>query len=89
MNRTFVLLLAALVSASSASAKPIVVGGKLDPEAQLLSQLIILSLKNAGLDVTDKASLGDTGVNRKAILAGEIDTYAEYTGNAVYLFPTA
>ncbi|WP_350242273.1 glycine betaine ABC transporter substrate-binding protein [Deinococcus sonorensis] len=86
-RRTALLLSASLLSA--ASAKPIVVGGKLDPEAQLLSQLIILSLKHAGLDVTDKASLGDTGVNRKAILAGEIDTYAEYTGNAVYLFPTA
>jgi osmoprotectant transport system substrate-binding protein len=78
-----------LTGASLASAKPIVVGGKLDPEAQLLSQMIILTLKNAGLEVTDKASLGDTGVNRKAILAGEIDTYAEYTGNAVYLFPEA
>jgi osmoprotectant transport system substrate-binding protein len=91
MNRNLSYLLAgALLSASSlAAAKPIVVGGKLDPEAQLLSQMIILTLRNAGLEVTDKASLGDTGVNRKAILAGEIDTYAEYTGNAVYLFPAA
>lgn len=82
-------LTVALAGSSLAAGKPIVVGGKLDPEAQLLSQMIILTLKNAGLDVTDKASLGDTGVNRKAILAGEIDTYAEYTGNAVYLFPDA
>jgi osmoprotectant transport system substrate-binding protein len=80
---------AVLAGTSFAAGKPIVVGGKLDPEAQLLSQMIILTLKNAGLEVTDKASLGDTGVNRKAILAGEIDTYAEYTGNAVYLFPDA
>ena len=65
------------------------VGGKLDPEAQILGQIIYLTLKNAGLDVTDKTALGDTGVNRKAIMAGEVDVYAEYTGNAVYLFPDA
>ena len=91
MKRNMTCLLAGLLLSATAlaSAKPIVVGGKLDPEAQLLSQMIILTLRNAGLEVTDKASLGDTGVNRKAILAGEIDTYAEYTGNAVYLFPDA
>ncbi|MBZ9753334.1 ABC transporter substrate-binding protein [Deinococcus sp. HMF7604] len=74
---------------ATAAAKPIVVGSKLDPEAQILGQMIVLTLKNAGLDVTDKTNLGDTGVNRKAILAGEIDVYPEYTGNAVYLFPQA
>jgi len=73
----------------TASAKPVVVGSKLDPEAQILGQMIVLTLKNAGLEVTDKTNLGDTGVNRKAILAGEIDVYPEYTGNAVYLFPKA
>ena len=83
------LSLTLAIVASSAAAKPIVVGSKLDPEAQILGQMILLTLKNAGLDVTDKTNLGDTGVNRKAILAGEIDVYPEYTGNAVYLFPAA
>ncbi|GGM20452.1 ABC transporter substrate-binding protein [Deinococcus aerophilus] len=82
-------VLAGSVLGSVAAAKPIVVGSKLDPEAQILGQMIVLTLKNAGLDVTDKTNLGDTGVNRKAILAGEIDVYPEYTGNAVYLFPAA
>ncbi len=84
-----VLMLSVAVLVSAAAAKPIVVGGKLDPEAQILGQIIYLTLKNAGLDVTDKTALGDTGVNRKAIMAGEVDVYAEYTGNAVYLFPDA
>lgn len=83
------LTLAAAALVGTAAAKPIVVGSKLDPEAQILGQMILLTLKNAGLDVTDKTSLGDTGVNRKAILAGEIDVYPEYTGNAVYIFPAA
>ncbi|WP_104992161.1 ABC transporter substrate-binding protein [Deinococcus sp. NW-56] len=84
--------LTALLSLSllgSALAKPIVVGSKLDPEAQLLGQMILLTLQNAGLEVVDRTTLGDTSVNRKAILAGEIDIYPEYTGNAVYLFPQA
>ncbi|MDO4245941.1 MAG: ABC transporter substrate-binding protein [Deinococcus sp.] len=84
-----ILTLTAAALLGSATAKPIVVGSKLDPEAQILGQMLVLTLKNAGLSVTDKTSLGDTGVNRKAILAGEIDLYPEYTGNAVYLFPAA
>lgn len=87
MRKILWLSLAALLG--SAAAKPIVVGSKLDPEAQILGQMIVLTLQNAGLDVTDKTNLGDTGVNRKALLAGEIDVYPEYTGNAVYLFPKA
>ncbi|WP_420594972.1 glycine betaine ABC transporter substrate-binding protein [Deinococcus sp.] len=87
LNAVLMFTVAALIG--SAAAKPIVVGGKLDPEAQILGQMIYLTLKDAGLEVTDKTSLGDTGVNRKAILAGEIDVYPEYTGNAVYLFPNA
>ncbi|AFZ68406.1 ABC transporter substrate-binding protein [Deinococcus peraridilitoris] len=83
------LILSGLVLMTTTLAKPIVVGSKLDPEAQLLGQMILLTLQNAGLEVTDKTTLGDTGVNRKAILAGEIDVYPEYTGNAVYLFPDA
>jgi len=87
MKRALILSTAVLLG--SAAAKPIVVGSKLDPEAQILGQMIVLTLRNAGLDVTDRTNLGDTGVNRKAILAGEIDVYPEYTGNAVYLFPAA
>ncbi len=83
------LLLSLLALVPAAAAKNIVVGSKLDPEAQILGQMVLLSLKNAGLPVTDKTSLGDTGVLRKAILAGEVDVYPEYTGNAVYFFPSA
>jgi len=91
MHRSTLTLLAVVTIGliGAASAKPIVVGSKLDPEAQLLGQMILLTLKDAGLEVTDRTTLGDTGVNRKAILAGEIDVYPEYTGNAVYLFPEA
>ncbi len=87
--KKLVLATLALTLSTAAFSKAIVVGSKLDPEAQILGQMILLTLKNAGLEVSDKTNLGDTGVNRKAILAGEIDVYPEYTGNAVYLFPQA
>lgn len=82
-------LAAASTTNTTKNTRSIVVGSKLDPEAQILGQMIILTLQNAGLKVKDKTNLGDTGVNRKALLAGEIDIYPEYTGNAVYLFPKA
>jgi len=84
-----ILLGLTLATLGVASAKPVIVGSKLDPEAQLLGQIILLTLEDAGIDVVDRTTLGDTGVNRKAIMAGEIHVYPEYTGNAVYLFPEA
>lgn len=90
MSTRFLMSLCALTLGSAlAQSRPIVVGSKLDPEAQILGQMILQTLKHAGLPVTDKTSLGDTGVLRKAILAGEVDIYPEYTGNAVYFFPAA
>ncbi len=82
-------LVALGVMGLAAGSKTIVVGSKLDPEAQILGQMILLTLKDAGFDVKDKTALGDTGVLRKAIKSGEVDIYPEYTGNAVYLFPEA
>ncbi|MFN3267381.1 MAG: glycine betaine ABC transporter substrate-binding protein [Deinococcales bacterium] len=82
----FVLL---LLFVSQAAQKPVVVGSKLDAEAQVLGQMIRLTLNDMGLSTQDKTALGDTGVLRKAILSGEVDVYPEYTGNAFYLFPEA
>ena len=51
---------------------------------------IILSVLNAnGIATTDRIQLGGTPVVRKAITAGEIDIYPEYTGNAAFFFEKA
>jgi osmoprotectant transport system substrate-binding protein len=90
MEKRVVLALAPLLLVvSQAAQKPIVVGSKLDAEAQVLGQMIRLTLNDMGLATQDKTALGDTGVLRKAILSGEVDVYPEYTGNAFYLFPEA
>ncbi|MYM25124.1 ABC transporter substrate-binding protein [Duganella sp. FT135W] len=77
------LLLPASVMAATEGA--ITVGSKIDTEGALLCPLVSLALKAHGIKVVEKCGTGATQVVRKALLAGEIDVYPEYTGNAPYL----
>lgn len=70
----------------SAAKGPIVVGSKIDGEGSLLGQMIIAVLEQNGFTVQDKTRTGATDVVRKALLAGQIDIYPEYTANAVLVF---
>jgi osmoprotectant transport system substrate-binding protein len=65
---------------------PIVVGSKIDGEGALLGQMMIAVLKQGGFTVTDKTRTGATDVVRKALLAGQIDVYPEYTANGLLVF---
>lgn len=65
------------------------VASKIDTEGALLGTMIRLVLEDAGFTVNDKVQLGATGVVRKALIAGEIDVYPEYTGNAAYFHDEA
>ena len=64
----------------------IVVGSKIDTEGALLGNMIVLLLEDASFAVVDKTQTGTTPIVRSAIIAGEIDIYPEYTGNAYYFF---
>lgn len=72
--------------APAATKGPIVVGSKIDTEGSLLSQMIILLLRDKGFQVVDKSQFGATPIVRKAIASGEIDIYPEYTGNGAFFF---
>ena len=74
--------------ATAASAK-VVVSSKIDTEGGVLGNVIALALKANGVEVEDRIQLGGTPVVRKAITAGEIDIYPEYTGNAAFFFNKA
>jgi len=74
---------------SFAHAAPVVVSSKIDTEGGVLGNVILLALQNGGIEVTDRIQLGGTPVVRKAITAGEIDIYPEYTGNAAFFFEKA
>ncbi|EXL09382.1 glycine betaine ABC transporter substrate-binding protein OsmF [Aquamicrobium defluvii] len=76
------------LSAASASAQ-VVVSSKIDTEGGVLGNIIQLVLNASGIQTSDRIQLGGTPVVRQAILAGEIDIYPEYTGNAAFFFEKA
>jgi osmoprotectant transport system substrate-binding protein len=87
--KTIVAAAAILASIGAARAADVVVSSKIDTEGTLLGNVIALVLEANGISVDDRISLGGTPVVRKAITAGEIDIYPEYTGNAAFFFNKA
>lgn len=83
------LLVVTSCTARAGGKGPVVVASKIDTEGALLGSMIVLVLEKDGFKVTDKTQLGATGIVRKAILAGEIDLYPEYTGNAAFFHDEA
>lgn len=84
------LMLACAVSASAAyAAKPVVISSKIDTEGSILGQLIAQTLEKGGVPVSLRLQLGATSIVRKALIAGEIDIYPEYTGNGAFFFDRA
>jgi osmoprotectant transport system substrate-binding protein len=73
-------------AAGTVHAADVVVSSKIDTEGTLLGNVIVLALNANGIKTQDKVALGTTPVLRKAITAGEIDIYPEYTGNAGFFF---
>lgn len=70
-------------------AEPVVVSSKLSSESVMIGQMIRLLLEGAGIPVRDRPAIGATPIVRRALLAGEIDLYVEYTGNAAFFFNKA
>jgi osmoprotectant transport system substrate-binding protein len=64
----------------------VVVSSKLSSESAMIGQMIRLMLNAAGIPTLDRTVLGATYVVRKALLAGQIDIYVEYTGNGGFFF---
>ncbi len=84
------ILAAGLFGAFAAAAQAdITVSSKIDTEGGLLGNIIALALEDAGLPVERRLQLGGTQVVREALLAGQIDIYPEYTGNAAFFFNEA
>jgi osmoprotectant transport system substrate-binding protein len=87
LRRTLQVLGALLaLCASCATTASVVVSSKLSSESAMLGQMIRLLLNAHGVPTLDRTRIGATPVVRKALLAGEIDLYVEYTGNAGFFF---
>ncbi len=86
---TAIILAAAMLAGGLAFAQtykndaPIRVGSKQFTEQIVLGKVIVEALKANGYQVVDKTNLGGTAVVRKALEAGEIDVYPNYTGTAI------
>ncbi len=60
----------------------VVIGSKLFQESYILAHMTALVLEDAGYETDVKQGLGGTFVNYEALKAGQIHSYAEYTGTA-------
>lgn len=94
-RRTLLLGLAAALAPGRAAAqetplqeKPVTVASKADAEGTLLGQIILQTLRRLAIPVVDRLQLGPTRIVRTAMIAGEIDAYPEYTGNAAFFSGT-
>lgn len=78
-----------LMASPALSADKVVVASKIDTEGALLGNMIILALENNGIPSENRTEFGPTPMVRKAITAGQIDIYPEYTGNGAFFFDLA
>jgi len=79
-------VVALLALSASPALAAVVVSSKLSSESAMIGEMIRLLLEAHGVPTVDRMTLGATPVVRKALLAGEIDLYVEYTGNAGLFF---
>ncbi len=77
------LILSACAPATPAAKGPITVGGKLDVEAQLLTEMYTQLLQKAGYTVNEKLALGNSIVVFQAITSKAIDLYPEFTATGL------
>lgn len=88
IKTVFGIAVAAALSVGAANAQ-VVVSSKIDTEGGVLGNIILAVLNANDIKTSSRIQLGGTPVVRKAIIAGEIDIYPEYTGNAAFFFNKA
>ena len=76
------VLLAAAAACRRGNEGPVRIGSKNFSEQVILGELAAQGLEARGLRVDRRLNLGGTFVCHKAIVAGELDLYPEYTGTA-------
>ncbi len=79
-NTILVFLLALLFGAGTAQAQEITVGSKKFTEGVILGEIATHWLESNGVEAVHRAELGGTQFLWQALLSGDIDLYADYTG---------
>ena len=79
--RVSAALAALLVSQSASGAEAtLAIGSKNFTESVILGELATLLVRNEGGSAVHRPALGGTRIAFNALIAGDIDAYAEYTG---------
>ena len=89
MKKYFVLLVALcflILPLTVFAGGPVNVASKGFTEQIILGKIMVNLLKDRGIPVKDRTSLGGTNVCREALEQGQIDVYMEYTGTAWLTF---
>jgi osmoprotectant transport system substrate-binding protein len=80
----FVSIVSVLSACKSGAKKKIVIGSKFFTEQVVLAELLAQHIEvKTGIPVDRKTNLGGTLLIHKAMLAGDLDLYVEYTGTAL------
>ena len=82
MSRLLVIsiLWLTIPAALAAQTRPVVIGSKTFTESYLLAEMMAQLLESRRIPVERRTGLGGTLVAFQALLSGEIDAYAEYSG---------
>lgn len=89
MLKSILIAMALMLGTSASGRDAVVVSSKLSSESAVLGHMIRLLLEAHGVPTVDRMILAGTPIMRRALIAGEIDVYVEYTGNAAYFFNVA
>ena len=86
--KRFVALIAVLALAAGCAPEPevgprVVTGSKAFTESVILGEMAAHVARAAGARAVHRAELGGSGITWRAIRAGEIDIYPEYTGTLI------
>jgi osmoprotectant transport system permease protein len=79
-NPFYSLLMLVLCTGVNAAAQPLTIGSKKFTESVILAEMATQLLNADSLTATHRDQLGGTQFLWKALLAGDIDAYPEYTG---------
>jgi osmoprotectant transport system permease protein len=79
----FLLLVATSVVSARLGGTAVVIGSKNFTEQIILGELVAQAIEAEGVRVDRKFNLGGTFVCDRALRAGDLDVYVEYTGTAV------
>ncbi len=91
MKKIFHLLLLAIISLSlvacSNSEPSVRVASMIDAEGNILGQMVLAVLEDAGIPTEDRTSLGTPDILRAALENHEVDLIIDYTGSGQYYHP--